>query len=563
VAREVVLLVDHSGSMNGPKWAAADWAVERFLAGLTEQDAFALGLFHNDTRWLANEPVKATAEAVRKAVKFLKANRDSGGTNLGIALEQALELPRRGDTLSRHVLILTDAEVTDGGRILRLADREADRPDRRRVSVLCIDAAPNAALASELAERGGGIARFLTSNPEENDVTTALDEVLEDWAAPVWSALALEVNRPDAEAAGRSVSLRAPGPAAAVDLGDLPAGRPVWVAGRVALRGAPLTFHVRGAGTDALAECTVDQAANVPGLKALFGAQRIRRLEYLMHSGLPAEELRTELDRLGYDVGATATGSKVYAENERKDATSLVRPLLVREALESSLPSAETAFVAVRSEAGRTVGDTVVVANALPAGWSGEFAGYVAGGGGGGFIGGAAFGLASPRTRGLTSVRNLGLQAPAAPPAAIPQKAISGSYDEAAVRGGGGKNTSIPIPAGRHPTGAGAVLFDSARDKIAPALPAAGRLTAVTVSFADKAVTADGVGANLRLLVFAGDMAEPRARVGLADVVRQGGSRPLNVRWKTGQHVRLTIEDPDGRWQSGVPALEITLQWEG
>jgi Ca-activated chloride channel family protein len=75
-------------------------------------------------------------------------------------------------------------------------------------------------------------------------------------------------------------------------------------------------------------------------------------------------------------------------------------------------------------------------------------------------------------------------------------------------------------------------------------------------------VTADSVGANLKLLVFAGDMAEPRARVGLADVLRQGGNRPLNVRWKAGQAIRLTVEDPDGRWQNGVPALEITLQWE-
>src|SRR5262249_23508778 len=34
VPREVILLVDHSGSMDGAKWEAADWAVERFLAGL-------------------------------------------------------------------------------------------------------------------------------------------------------------------------------------------------------------------------------------------------------------------------------------------------------------------------------------------------------------------------------------------------------------------------------------------------------------------------------------------------------------------------------------------------
>ncbi len=38
---------------------------------------------------------------------------------------------------------------------------------RRRISVLCIDAAPNSFLAFQLAEPGGGVAKFLTSSPEE------------------------------------------------------------------------------------------------------------------------------------------------------------------------------------------------------------------------------------------------------------------------------------------------------------------------------------------------------------------------------------------------------------
>src|SRR5262249_38970269 len=43
--REAILLVDHSGSMEGAKWEAAEWAVKSFLFGLSERDTFALGLF--------------------------------------------------------------------------------------------------------------------------------------------------------------------------------------------------------------------------------------------------------------------------------------------------------------------------------------------------------------------------------------------------------------------------------------------------------------------------------------------------------------------------------------
>ena len=67
---------------------------------------------------------------------------------------------------------------------VHLASQESQQKNRRRISVLCIDAAPNSFLALELAERGGGVAQFLTSSPEEKDISTALDEVLADWAEP-------------------------------------------------------------------------------------------------------------------------------------------------------------------------------------------------------------------------------------------------------------------------------------------------------------------------------------------------------------------------------------------
>ncbi|HJX38595.1 MAG TPA: VIT and VWA domain-containing protein, partial [Anaerolineae bacterium] len=56
VPREVILLLDHSGSMSGPKWEAADWAAEQFLLDLAPQDEFALCLFHSSPRWFADQP---------------------------------------------------------------------------------------------------------------------------------------------------------------------------------------------------------------------------------------------------------------------------------------------------------------------------------------------------------------------------------------------------------------------------------------------------------------------------------------------------------------------------
>ena len=124
LAREVILLIDHSGSMEGAKWEAADWAVQNLLAGLTPGDTFNLGLFHTTTRWFARQPVRGDERTVKQARDFLLQHKDSGGTELGVALEQALGQARDADARARHVLIVTDAQVSDAGRILALVERE-------------------------------------------------------------------------------------------------------------------------------------------------------------------------------------------------------------------------------------------------------------------------------------------------------------------------------------------------------------------------------------------------------------------------------------------------------
>ena len=67
------------------------------------------------------------------------------------------------------------------------------------------------------------------------------------------------------EAVARQVALTVPGPASAVDVGDLPAGRPVWVVGRTPLGKGPLSFRLR-TGAEVVAEDLVADRALVADL---------------------------------------------------------------------------------------------------------------------------------------------------------------------------------------------------------------------------------------------------------------------------------------------------------
>jgi Ca-activated chloride channel family protein len=598
VPRDVILLVDRSGSMGGAKWQAADWAVMKFLRDLTPQDAFALGLFHSTTRWFKPQRLEmAGPAAIDQAIRFVQQNTDSGGTELGVALEQALSHEALPGERARHLVIVTDAQVSDAGRILRLADAEARQSLRRRISVICIDAAPNAFLVNELTERGGGIARYLTSNPEEGDIATALDGVLAGFAQPVLANVRLEVDRQGAQAAGYGAMAGRQSGVTALDCGDLPRGRAIWTIGRAPRNGRDdIAFTVLTAGREA-ATTRADLAqpgATRPALKALFGARRVLTLETLLTAGYAREEAPEILQRLGYGTDILSQDNRgkqsaVYAENERDHTRQALTDLLRREALDYGLASSATAFVAQRTERGQVVEAGIAIPNALPAGWSEDFdagnthlffmraAGYSSAAAPAmaasmpfDFTGAAPIGQ-DTSGRMADAMTTYGARSDAAkevddtPHPSLARRLLSGlagvlhrDASPAAPATPGRVESAlfegVPVFAGQEAT-----LFDTARSEDANRLPANALLTRLTVRFPDGAPDADALGGDTALLLFIDDMAAPRARVSLADLIRQGGSRPLNLRRSGAQAVRLVLTDPSGMLARDQVRLEVRL----
>lgn len=569
--RETILLVDHSGSMTGPKWAATDWAVESFLAGLQEQDTFALGIFHNETRWFAPHLQKATPEKTASAITWLKQSTDSGGTELGVALEGALRLSRRQGEAARHILILTDAAVTDGDRILRLVDQErqqaARHGQRRRISVICIDAAPNAFLAQELAERGGGVAKFLTSDPAQEDITTALDEVLATWAAPLYVNLRLTIHQPQAEMSDQHALLERTAQTTVVDLGELAGGQTRWLVGRVPYaKGESVTVDVRLADDTPLTWATLapSEGVTAANVRALFGARRILGLEYLMQAGLSAAQVAEQLTQLGYAATVLLSDQAeqappVYAETARTQMTAALRELLIKEALRYGLASAETAFVATRAEAGQQVQNQVVVANALPAGWSEQF------------LTGAA-----PKARSLSGMALTPLAAMPAPTmqlgmmrrssniadtqaayAAQPTRSIPPSPTPEWSASPTGGQTAVLFH-GEVKTSHGAVRLYSSVEQ--PILPAEMTISGISLRLFNPGDSPELPDRNLTLQLFIGDLASPRARVRLQELLRQG-QRPLHLQRTAGQPIELHLVDPAGWLQSHALHIEVVLHW--
>ena len=106
-----------------------------------------------------------------------------------------------------------------------------------------------------------------------------------------------------------------------------------------------------------------------------------------------------------------------------------------------------------------------------------------------------------------------------------------------------------------------AVLFDSSRDEDADRIPQSVTLKGLGVSFPAGSSTPESLDPGLSLLIFVDDLSSPRARVRLADMVRQGGERPLNLLKAPGQVVQIVLVDPAGAWAGGAPEIEVAMNW--
>jgi hypothetical protein len=105
------------------------------------------------------------------------------------------------------------------------------------------------------------------------------------------------------------------------------------------------------------------------------------------------------------------------------------------------------------------------------------------------------------------------------------------------------------------------VLFDSGRADGATGLPETVTLSGLVIRFLDGDPDPRALDAGLVLLLFLDDLTSPRARVRLADLVRQKGERPLNLRRGPGQVVQIVLADPAGTWARGAPRIELALAW--
>jgi len=199
--RDVVFLLDRSGSMDGWKIAAARRAMAFLVDSLGPEDRFEVIRFQSNTDSLGKSGtglIPATDQNRFRATQFLAQTSTMGGTEMGKAVKKALDLmPQPVPGREAIIFLVTDGQVGDEDRILQMIGKERTHC---RFQILGIDEAVNESLLKRLADSTGGW--FLASESEK-----VLDGVLLTAARKFGSPLitGISLHSPDLKGVGQSL----------------------------------------------------------------------------------------------------------------------------------------------------------------------------------------------------------------------------------------------------------------------------------------------------------------------------------------------------------------------
>jgi Ca-activated chloride channel family protein len=157
VPKELVFVLDTSGSMQGFPIEKAKETMKLALDGLYPQDTFNLITFSGDTRILFPQPVPATTANLARALALLDSSQGNGGTEMMRAIRAALE-PADEQGHVRIVCFMTDGLVGNDMEIIS----EVQKHPNARVFAFGIGTSPNRFLLDKIAEEGRGAVEYVT-----------------------------------------------------------------------------------------------------------------------------------------------------------------------------------------------------------------------------------------------------------------------------------------------------------------------------------------------------------------------------------------------------------------
>lgn len=184
VPKDVVFLIDTSGSQMGAPLQQCQELMRHFIQGLNAQDTFAILDFSETTRKLSETPLTYTPQNCKKALDYINQLQADGGTYLLNGLQTVLKFPASPPGRLRSIVLLTDGYIGNETQIL--AEVQDNLPVGQRLYSFGAGSSVNRFLLNRIAEIGRGISQIIR---HDEPVQTAVDQFFRQINNPVLTNL--------------------------------------------------------------------------------------------------------------------------------------------------------------------------------------------------------------------------------------------------------------------------------------------------------------------------------------------------------------------------------------
>ena len=291
--REMVFLLDCSGSMRGLPMQASKQFMRRVLQQLRPTDTFRIIRFSDSATEFSSRPLPATPLNVARGLIYTDQLYGSGGTVMTSGIQQALGLPEPAGTV-RNVVFLTDGYIGNEFSVLKLVE---ELRGHARLFAFGVGAGVNRYLLSELGRVGQGFTRYFDSSKDGESVEVVAQSLANRLQSPVltnveldWGSLPVEQVVP-------------------IQLPDLYAGDTLRVTGRYTTPATGrLTIHATAGGRDASIVAAVDLQRGIerPAIRRAWARNSVAELMHMLITPVslrPDEMFNTKIQSAVTELG--------------------------------------------------------------------------------------------------------------------------------------------------------------------------------------------------------------------------------------------------------------------
>uniref|UniRef100_A0A8C5CAD7 Inter-alpha-trypsin inhibitor heavy chain H3 n=1 Tax=Gadus morhua TaxID=8049 RepID=A0A8C5CAD7_GADMO len=197
IRKNVVFVIDRSGSMAGPKMIQTRVAMESILSDVHPDDYFGIILFDSSIEPWKQSLTKATEENVDEAIKFVRQIYPRGTTNINDSVMKAIHMlqdDRRNKKLPERsvdmIILLTDGMPNEGESNLQRIQQNVCEAIGGNMTLFCLGFGDDVdySFLDVMAKQNNGVARRIY---EASDATLQLQGFYDEVASPLLSAVDL------------------------------------------------------------------------------------------------------------------------------------------------------------------------------------------------------------------------------------------------------------------------------------------------------------------------------------------------------------------------------------